>query len=135
MVPDVTEPLGEEQLQLADLCRARANPATDKAAYVNANREYEASEADAVTAQMIKQFEQQIARVEDAIRTLIANNPEFARGTRILQSIRGFGEFTAAVLCTEIPELGTVDRRAAAALAGLALYPNDSGNRTGQRYI
>ena len=39
------------------------------------------------------------------------------------------------MLCAEIPELGTVDRHAAAALAGLAPYPDDSGKRTGQRYI
>ena len=135
MAPEVTEPLGEEQLQLADLCRARAKLAADKAAYVNANREYEASEAVAVTAHMIGQFERQIARLEDAIRTLIANNPEFARRARILQSIKGFGAVTAAVLCAEIPELGTVDRHAAAALAGLAPYPDDSGKRKGQRYI
>ena len=45
MGPEVTEPLGEEQLQLADLCRARAKLAVDKAAYLNASREYEASEA------------------------------------------------------------------------------------------
>ncbi len=135
MCPDATEPLGDEQRQLVDLCRARAKLATDKAAYVNANREYEASEAVAATANMIAQFEQQIARLEDAIRTHIANNPEFARRTRILQSIKGFGEVTAAVLCAEIPELGTVDRRAVAALAGLAPYPDDSGKRTGQRYI
>lgn len=131
MGPEVTEPLGEEQLQLTDLCRARSK----LAAYVNANREYEASEAVAVTAHMIEQFEQQIARLEDAIRTPIANNPEFARRARILQSIKGFGAVTAAVLCAEIPELGTIDRHAAAALAGLAPYPDDSGNRRGQRYI
>ena len=35
----------------------------------------------------------------------------------------------------QIPELGTVDRHAAAALAGLAPYPDESGKRTGQRYI
>ena len=102
MVPDVTEPLGDEQLQFADLCRARAKLATDKAAYVNASREFEASEAVAVTAHMIEQFEQQIARVDDAIRILSANNPEFARRAR---------------------------------LPGLAPYPDDSGKRTGQRYI
>ncbi len=84
---------------------------------------------------MIAQFEQQIARLEDAIRALVANNPEFARRTRILQAIKGFGAVTAAVLCAEILELGTVDRRSVAALAGLAPYPDDSGKRTGQRYV
>ena len=86
MGPEVTEPLGDEQLQLVDLCRARAKLAADRAAYLNANREYEAV---AVTAHMIEQFEQQIARLEDAIRTLIANNPEFDRRAKILQSIKG----------------------------------------------
>ena len=90
---------------------------------------------DEVPAHMIEQFEQQIARLKDVIRTLIANNPEFARRARIQQSIKGFGAVTAAVLCAEIPELGTIDRHASAALAGLAPYPDDSGKRTGQRYI
>ncbi len=54
----------------------RAKLAVDRAAYINASWEYGDSKAVAVTAHVIKRFKQQIARIADAIRTLIANNPE-----------------------------------------------------------
>ncbi len=50
------------------------------------------------------------------------------RRVRIMQSIKVCGEVTAAVA-------GAVYRRVAAALAGLAPYPDDSGKRMGQRHV
>ena len=52
-----------------------------------------------------------------------------------MQSIPGIGEITAATLCAEMPEIGTLGRRQAAALTGLAPFPDDSGKRAGQRYV
>ena len=40
---------------------------------------------------------------------------------------------TAAALIATMPELGTLDRKKAAALAGLAPHPNESGNKIGYR--
>ena len=45
----------------------------------------------------------------------------------IIQSIPGPGPVTAASLCAALPELGTLGRRKAAALLGLALFDRDSG--------
>ncbi len=38
-------------------------------------------------------------------------------------------------LMADLPELGSLDRKAVASLAGLAPHPNQSGTRTGQAHI
>ena len=38
-------------------------------------------------------------------------------------------------LLADLPELGSLDRKAIASLAGLAPHPNQSGTRTGQAHI
>jgi transposase len=53
----------------------------------------------------------------------------------ILQSAPGVGPIVSATLIAELPELETIDRRAIAALAGLARAPRDSGKRSGPRAI
>ncbi|WP_238333549.1 IS110 family transposase, partial [Luteimonas marina] len=52
-----------------------------------------------------------------------------------LQAIAGIGEVTAASLLAYLPELGRLDRRQIAALAGLAPYNVDSGQHAGKRRI
>ena len=52
-----------------------------------------------------------------------------------LVAIDGIGEVTAASLLAYLPELGKLDRRQIAALAGLAPYNVDSGQHSGKRRI
>ena len=52
-----------------------------------------------------------------------------------LMAIDGIGEVTAASLLAYLPELGQLDRRQIAALAGLAPYNVDSGQHSGKRHI
>lgn len=47
----------------------------------------------------------------------------------------GIGPVLSAVLLAGLPELGTLDRRAIAALAGVAPHPHDRGDSQGQRHI
>ena len=68
------------------------------------------------------------------MRAELFNDPEHARRDRILRSIPGAGPVTAAILCAEMPELGTLGRRQAASLMGIAPFPDDSGKRVGVRY-
>ena len=55
-------------------------------------------------------------------------------GQRLL-AIDGIGEVTTASLLAYLPELGRLDRRQIAALAGLAPYNVDSGQHVGKRRI
>ena len=54
---------------------------------------------------------------------------------RRLLAVEGVGEVTAASLLAYLPELGQLDRRQIAALAGLAPYNADSGQHSGKRRI
>ena len=53
----------------------------------------------------------------------------------LLQTIPGIGPAVSMTLLADLPELGALDRKAIASLAGLAPHPNQSGTRTGQAHI
>lgn len=76
-----------------------------------------------------------IAELDREIVSLIAEVAEAQTLSQRLQTVPGVGPVTAARLVTELPELGKSNRRAIAALVGLAPMNDDSGQRTGQRHI
>ena len=53
----------------------------------------------------------------------------------LLQSTSGIGPVASATLIAQLPELGRLNRREIAALAGVAPMSNDSGNRKGRRRV
>jgi transposase len=81
---------------------------------------------------VLDRIEQEIAKLEADIDALIAANQPLAHATKTLQSIKGIGPTTAIALAALMPELGSLSRRQATALAGLAPHPRDSA--TTNRY-
>jgi transposase len=65
----------------------------------------------------------------------IRAQPALAADAALLTSMPGCGPILAATLLAEMPELGTLDRRQIAALAGLAPIAKDSGRRENRRVI
>jgi transposase len=61
--------------------------------------------------------------------------PDGPQRADLLQSIPGIGPAISATLLADLPELGRLDRKTVASLAGLAPHPNQSGTRTGQAHI
>ncbi|GBC59350.1 transposase [Desulfonema ishimotonii] len=82
---------------------------------------------------VINTLNAQIAAVDEQVRTLIPASPELKQKAEIIQSFPGIGEKTAAALVTDMPELGTLSRRQAAALTGTAPINRDSGQFRGKR--
>lgn len=76
-----------------------------------------------------------IKRFEAEIAAHLARNPALARDAQLLRSIPGIGPVTSACLLARLPELGHLDRRAIASLAGLAPKARESGKFRGQRRI
>ena len=72
-------------------------------------------------------IEAEIARLDDAITKAIAANPVWTSLANAFQRVKGIGPQTALTLITLLPELGTLNRREAGALAGLAPINRDSG--------
>jgi transposase len=75
------------------------------------------------------------AEIEAVIREAIEGDPELARSFGSLTSMPGAGPILAATLLAELPELGRLDRRQIAALAGVAPVAKDSGRRQRQRVV
>jgi len=76
----------------------------------------------------LEQLEEEIAALEKA-------DAKLAGQVHRLTGIQGVGQRTAWLLLAALPELGTLRRGQAAALAGLAPYNHDSGPQRGQRHI
>ena len=66
-------------------------------------------------------------RIEADLEGRLAADPKGLRQRVILQSLPGFGASVSTTLMTDMPELGTLDRRGAASLAGVAPHPSQSG--------
>ena len=58
-----------------------------------------------------------------------------ARALEILKSIPGIGAITAVAVLAEMPEIGSLDPKAAASLAGLAPVTRQSGNWQGRSFV
>jgi transposase len=80
-------------------------------------------------------LERRITEIEEEMVRLLKVDAELAAIDEILQSAPGVGPIVSATLIAELPELGNLDRRAIAALAGLAPVARDSGKRSGPRAI
>lgn len=77
----------------------------------------------------------QLASLDRRIANQIAASAELAARHRVLASFKGVGPVNCAVLLAEMPELGRIDAKQAASLAGLAPFANDSGTHAGARSI
>jgi len=81
----------------------------------------------------LKHLEKQIAELDSEIEQLIAENA--SEVAEVLQSEKGIGPQTAAVLIASLPELGHIDNRQIAKLVGTAPMAKDSGTKSGKRAI
>ncbi len=85
--------------------------------------------------QVIAVLSEQIRRLEGLIERCIQADEALRRTRDIVRTAPGVGPVTAMVLMAELPELGRIDRRAVAAIAGLAPLACDSGALRGKRRI
>lgn len=82
---------------------------------------------------ILQTLERHLRRIERQIREQINQMPELRQKAQQLQSVPAIGEKTAALLVTDLPELGRLNRRQIAALVGVAPMNRDSGLYRGKR--
>jgi transposase len=85
--------------------------------------------------QRLKQINAQIVAIEEEIAARIANDAQLAERLAILESIPGISKITAFTLLIEMPELGEMDSKQTASLAGLAPVTRQSGRWFGRAFI
>ena len=85
--------------------------------------------------QMIAWLSQERARIEVQLQAMLLEAHDGPARAALLQTIPGVGPAVSMTLLADLPELGSLDRKAVASLAGLAPHPNQSGTRTGPAHI
>ena len=84
---------------------------------------------------MIALLRRRIGKLEAEIAAVIGADEALSDRSRLLRTMPGVGPLLAASLLARLPELGRLDRRAIASLAGLAPHACDSGRFRGKRRI
>jgi len=84
---------------------------------------------------LIDVAKQQIESVQNRIDKIINSDEKLKEKKLILQTIPGIGSVTASILICLMPELGLLNRRQVASLAGLAPHPFQSGAKDGYRKV
>jgi transposase len=83
----------------------------------------------------IRFLDTELAGLDARLAQTAAEDAEIAEACHHLRSAPGVGPVVALTLLAEMPELGRLDRREIAALAGLAPRARDSGQHSGARHI
>lgn len=135
MEPEPDPQYDPNAVEMADLVRRRRQM-VDMLAMEKQRREHpEAQRVQASIDAHIGFLSQQIADMDQAIARHIEADATLSRRAGLLTTIPGIGKTTAAVLIAEMPELGTIGNKQAAALAGVAPFNRDSGAMRGQAHI
>jgi transposase len=135
LAPQARPPAPEALEALQELVRARTQATANRTALTNRLAACHTTFLKRELKRQLASLDRHIARLTDEIAERIANDPTLARRYHILVSIPGVGPAVAAHLIADLPELGALDRRAIACLAGLAPFADDSGNAQGSRHI
>ncbi len=81
----------------------------------------------------INWLEQELTKLDDELGRTLRQSPLWREKEDLLRSVPGVGPVLTLTLLAELPELGTLDRRQIAALAGVAPLNRDSGTLRGKR--
>lgn len=85
-------------------------------------------------ARLIKALEKELNVLDAEIDDSIRGTPVWREKEDLLKSVPGVGDVTARTLIAEMPELGSLDRREVASLAGLAPWTRQSGKWKGKSF-
>jgi transposase len=121
--------------EMKELHVARRALVKDRVAALNRDKTRRSALLKRQAAERLRQIERQIAAIDAALRAQLAADPALKARFDILVSIPGVGETTALTILVEMPELGAIEHKCAASLAGLAPIARDSGRRSSKRFI
>lgn len=133
--PRVTPPPARLLTDLQELVCARQKAVDEKTALSNRLGVAETAFLRRELKRRLKAVGGHIDRLEAECRRLVNSNAGLARRFEILSSIKGIGDVVATTLVACLAELGVLDGKAIAALAGVAPMNWDSGDMRGQRHI
>ena len=84
---------------------------------------------------LVKALEKELTSVDADIDDAVRGSPAWREKEDLLASVPGVGPVIARTLIAELPELGRLNRKQIAALAGLAPFTRQSGQWRGRSFI
>ncbi len=133
LIPRKTEKVSENRVKLDALTSRRKQ--VDKIITQENNRlqQTDDTHVQSLIEQALELYRQQLKQIDDEIASLIQVDEDFQKTNKILQSAKGIGPVSAAVLIANVPELGKITKRQIARLLGVAPTNRDSGTFRGKR--
>ncbi len=135
MEPEQTAIKSQSLEELAELMAARRALMKDKTAANNRQHNLHSTLLKRQIKQRLKQIERQIVAIDARCHALIKHDARLCERQAILTSIPGLGTLTATIILCAMPELGSMNKRQTAALAGLAPITRQSGTWKGKSFI
>jgi transposase len=129
-------PLPDEATQLlADLVARRRQIIAMIGAERQREKRARAKSLKQSIARLIKALAKELTSVDTDINDAVRGSPVWREKEDLLASVPGIGPVIARTLIAEMPELGQLDRKQIAALAGLAPWTRQSGQWRGKSFI
>ena len=125
----------KNQIELQALSHHRADLVKTRAAEKNRLQAPGSKVVKPFCKKLIAHLDKQIIAIEREIARRIAGDQILTQTIEYLQTMSGVGPVTAQALCAFMPEIGTLTRRQAASLAGVAPHPKESGGSIGYRRV
>ena len=130
-----SKPSSQWQTELRELHTARQALAKDRTATLNRQKQARVPLLKRQCASRLRHIERQLKALEAEMAKHVKADPAQARAFEILNSIPGISVITAIAVLSELPEIGSLDPKAAASLAGLAPVTRQSGTWQGHSFV
>jgi len=135
MQPKPLASLSMQQKQLRELEAQRRHLSRMVVSEQNRLAQLKNKQLQRLTRSLLATLKRQMAAIDARIAAVIVQDQTLDEKAQKLTAIVGVGTRTAVLLLAQMPELGTLNRAQAAALAGLAPFNRDSGTLRGKRTI
>jgi transposase len=133
--PQVRELPDEETRMLADLVTRRQQIIDMIRAERQREQRITVPRLKKSIGRLLKALEKELANLNGDIDDAVRGSPVWREKEDLLSSVPGVGPIIARTLIAEMPELGRLDRKEIAALAGLAPFTRQSGKWRGKSFI
>jgi transposase len=133
--PDIRPLPSEETRLLADLVARRRQIIEMIGAERQREKRATAKSLKKSIARLVKALEKELTSADTDIGDAMRASPVWREKEDLLASVPGVGPAIARTLIAELPELGRLNRKEIAALAGLAPYTRQSGQWRGKSFI
>lgn len=129
------QPIDGKQFELKELFSSRGALIKDRTRLNNRLNTQSLELVKRQTKARIDQISRQLKALQQDINTRLQDSPARSRVNSILRSTPGIGEVAAATILIEMPEIGTLQKKKAASLTGLAPMTRQSGKWRGKAAI